>query len=279
MLLKLEKLCFLLCLRPSLRICMRARGRASRTASPAAPRARLRSAQHAAPHVPGRSRPVSRALGPWPNSAAHPAHGLLWPPGGLLCSTRSAPSIRIGRCSASFAWNKLHPATGSSNPSIVPLLSRLDCRRHRRRPRAAAPWPRASLVLLFLLSLCLLTAAARRQAEERWPLATAESLNSAWLARSRLWVPEGMVAPVWLLAGMRARPRGSTPLSSGLARAPFDPSVGDSVAAAARFVFRVWVARSSAPAPLFVFPARRRATAGGGDRRRKYHLDPAGPFL
>jgi len=85
--------------------------------------------------------------------------------------------------------------------------------------------------------------------------------------------------PMRLLAGMRARPRGSTPLSSGLARAPFDPSVGDSVAAAARLVFRVWVARSSAPAPLFVFPARRRATAGGGDRRHKYHLDPAGPFL
>ena len=137
MLLKLEKLCFLLCLRPSLRICLRARGRASRSASPAAPRARPSSAQHAAPRVPGRSRPVSRALGPWPNSAAHPAHGLLWPPGGLLCSTRSAPLIRIGLCSASFAWNKLHPATGSSNPSIVPLLSRLD----RRRPRAAAPWP------------------------------------------------------------------------------------------------------------------------------------------
>ena len=159
MLLKLEKLCFLLCLRPSLRICLRARGRASRSASPAAPRARPSSAQHAAPRVPGRSRPVSRALGPWPNSAAHPAHGLLWPPGGLLCSTRSAPSIRIGRCSASFAWNKLHPATGSSNPSIVPLLSQLDCRRHRRRPWAAASWPchgrtQAWSFSSFFLSAC-----------------------------------------------------------------------------------------------------------------------------
>ena len=36
--------------------------------------------------------------------------------------------------------------------------------------------------------------------------------------------------------------------------------------------------RSGVPAPLFI-SARRRATAGGGDRRREYHLDPAGPFL
>jgi len=33
-----------------------------------------------------------------------------------------------------------------------------------------------------------------------------------------------------------------------------------------------------AQAPLF-FPARRRATAGGGDWRREDHLDTAGPFL
>jgi len=36
--------------------------------------------------------------------------------------------------------------------------------------------------------------------------------------------------------------------------------------------------RSGAPAPLF-FSARRRATAGGGDRRCEDLLGPAGPFI
>jgi len=82
-------------------------------------------------------------------------------------------------------------------------------------------------------------------------------------------------SPARALARWWARHRRAASLEGPLIRVPATQwrwRLGSS------FPFGDDASAGGAPAPLF-FPARRRATAGGGDWRREDHLDTAGPFL